>query len=106
MKNLYKTSRVVLAALVAGGALLTAGSAFAQADRIVVSAPGMVAPYAAPGLMPVGIQVNIGWHGGRYWDGHRYWAHDDWMRRHPHAYDPYRHGHRPPPPPPPPHRYY
>ncbi|HWT38091.1 MAG TPA: hypothetical protein VN289_17510 [Paraburkholderia sp.] len=92
MNAFKKTSRSIVAALIAGGALLGAGSAFAQ------HAPD----YAQPHMMPVGVQVNIGWHGDRYWDGHRYWAHDDWMRHHPHDHDPYHdHGHRPPPP-----RYY
>jgi hypothetical protein len=45
----------------------------------------------------VGVSINIGWHGDRYYDGHRYWAHDDWMRHHPHDYDPHHHDdHRPP----------
>ncbi|MEI6000696.1 hypothetical protein H3V53_26955 [Paraburkholderia bengalensis] len=99
MKALNKTSRSIVAALIAGGALLGAGSAFAQ------YAPVHTPPaYAQPHMMPVGVQVNIGWHGDRYWDGHRYWAHDEWMRHHPHDRDPYHdHGrdHRPPPP-----RYY
>ena len=96
MKTLNKTSRTILATLVAGGALLTAGSAFAQADRVVISAPGPVATYDQPRMIPVGVQIDIGWHGDRYWDGHRYWAHDDWMHHHPHDRDPYRHDdHRP-----------
>jgi hypothetical protein len=65
MKTLNKTSRTILAALVAGGALLTAGSAFAQADRVVISAPGPVATYDQPRMIPVGVQIDIGWHGDR-----------------------------------------
>ncbi|WP_186140423.1 hypothetical protein [Burkholderia gladioli] len=36
--------------------------------------------YVQPG---VAVDVNIGWHGDRYWDGRRYWARDDWNRAHP-----------------------
>ena len=53
MKTLNKTSRTILATLVAGAALLTAGSAFAQADRLVISAPGPVATYDQPRMIPV-----------------------------------------------------
>jgi hypothetical protein len=88
MNVLNKTSRKIIAVVVAGGALLGASSAFAQ-----------YAPtYGQPHMMPVGVQINVGWHGDRYYDGHRYWAHDDWMRHHPHDHDPYAHDHRPPPP--------
>jgi hypothetical protein len=98
MKTWNKTSRSILATLLAGGALLTASSAFAQADRVIISAPGPVVTYGQPQLIPVGVQIDIGWHGDRYWDGHRYWAHDDWMHRHPHDPDPRHHDdHRPPP---------
>lgn len=90
MKTWNTTSRSVLATLLAGGALLGASSAFAQ-DRMVISAPGPVVTYEQPQMMPVGVQIDIGWHGDRYWDGHRYWAHDDWMRNHPHDRDPHRH---------------
>jgi len=89
MNAIKKTSRTIVAALIAGGALLGASSAFAQ----------YVPVYGQPHMMPVGVQVNIGWHGDRYYDGHRYWAHDDWMRHHPHDRDPYHdRDHRPPPP--------
>jgi hypothetical protein len=98
MKTWNKTSRTVLATVVAGGALLSASSAFAQADRMVISAPGPVVTYGQPQMMPVGVQLDIGWHGDRYWDGRRYWAHDDWMHHHPHDPDPRHHDdHRPPP---------
>ncbi|MFL9876237.1 hypothetical protein [Paraburkholderia megapolitana] len=85
MKTRNRVSQTILAATLAGGALLAASSAFAQA--VVVEQPQM---------MPVGVQINIGWHGDRYWDGHRYWAHDEWMHRHPHDRDPRRdHDRRP-----------
>jgi hypothetical protein len=81
MKGLNKTSRTLIAALLAGGALLGATSAFAQ-----------TVVYGEPQMIPVGVSINIGWqHDGRYWDGHRYWAHDEYMHHHPHAHDPYRH---------------
>ena len=96
MKTWNKTSRSILATLLAGGALLGAGSAFAQSDRVVIEGgPGPVVygqpHYAQPEMVPVGVSINIGWHGDRYYDGHRYWAHDDWMRHHPHDYDPHHH---------------
>jgi hypothetical protein len=69
-------SRTVLAVLLACGAWMGAGAAFAQ---------------EAPPLIPVGVNITIGMHGDRYWDGHRYWAHDEWMRRHPHEHDPWHH---------------
>jgi hypothetical protein len=101
MKTFNKTSRSIIATLLAGGALLAAGSAFAQ-ERVIVEDHGPVA-YGQPHMMPVGVSINIGWHGDRYYDGHRYWAHDDWMRDHPHDHDPRHHDdHREPPPP---HRY-
>jgi hypothetical protein len=86
MKALNKTSRTLIATLIAGGALLGASSAFAQTV------------YGQPQMIPVvGVSINVGWQpDGRYWDGHHYYSHDDWMHRHPHAHDPY-HGHRPPP---------
>ena len=98
MKTFNKTSRSIIATLLAGGALLAAGSAFAQERVVVENGPGP-AVYSQPHMMPVGVSINIGWHGDRYYDGHRYWAHDDWMRHHPHDYDPHHHGddHRPPP---------
>lgn len=92
-----KVSRVVITALLAGGALIGASSAFAQYAPMHMPPP----TYAQPHMIPAGLHVSIGWHGDRYWDGHRYWRHDEWMRRHPHDRDPYRdHDHRPPP-----HRY-
>jgi len=95
MKTFNKTSRSILATLLAGSALLAASSAFAQERVIIDNGP---AAYGQPQMMPVGVSINIGWHGDRYYDGHRYWAHDDWMRHHPHDYDPHhRDDHRPPP---------
>ncbi len=91
MKTWNTTTRSILATLLAGGAMLGASSAFAQSDRMVISAPGPVVTYGQPQMMPVGVQVDIGWHGDRYYDGHRYWAHDDWMRHHPHDQDPHHH---------------
>lgn len=100
MKTFNRTSRSIIATLLAGGALLAAGSAFAQERGGAEHGPGP-AVYGQPHMTPVDVRVNIGWHGDRYYDGHRYWDHDDWMRHHPHDYDPYRHrdDHRPPPPP-------
>ena len=37
--------------------------------------------YAQPGVAVV--DVNVGWHGDRYWDGRRYWGRDEWNRSHP-----------------------
>jgi len=85
MKTANKKSHSLIAALLAGGALLGASSAFAQ------YAPDTAQTvYARPRLIPADVSINLGWHGDRYWDGHRYWDHDDWMRRHPHAHDPHR----------------
>ncbi|MGF6290781.1 hypothetical protein OKW34_001332 [Paraburkholderia youngii] len=102
MKTFGKASRSLIATLLVGGALVAAGSAFAQ-DRVIVEHRPAPVVYDQPHMMPAGVSINIGWHGDRYWDGHRYWAHDDWMRRHPRDYDPHHRGgdhddHRPPPP--------
>ena len=75
MKN-RKTPRVIIASLVAGGALVAAGSVMA-------------------------LNLSIGWQpDGRYWDGHSYYSQNDWMRHHPHDpgprhHGPARHGHGP-----------
>jgi hypothetical protein len=95
MKISNKTSRSIIATLLAGGALLAGGSAFAQDRVIIENGPGPVV-YGQPHFVPVGVSISIGWHGDRYYDGHRYWAHDDWMRRHPHDHDPRHDDHRPP----------
>ncbi|CAB3796539.1 hypothetical protein LMG28688_04334 [Paraburkholderia caffeinitolerans] len=98
----WKTpARVLAAALLAGGALMSASSAFAQ-----------YAPHnGEPHMVQVDTRVSIGWHENRYWDGHRYWERDEWMRHHPHdpgppgwhgdRHDTRYDDHRPPPPPPP-----
>lgn len=100
MKNWNKTARVVLATLATGGALLAAGSTFAQSSPYAL-ADGPAPQYSQAHMMPVGVSINIGWHGDRYYDGHRYWAHDEWMHRHPHDPGPqhwHDDDHRPPPP--------
>jgi len=86
MKRMMKISHSITAALIAGGALLAAGSASAQMVYRVAPQPA----YDAPHAIPVDVNVSIGWHGERYWDGHRYWEHDEWMRHHPHDRDPRR----------------
>lgn len=97
MKNLNRTTRTVIATLLAGGALLTAGSAFAQHDPMMMRDAPPAATYGQPHMIPVGVSINVGWHGDRYYDGHRYWQHDEWMRHHPHDPDPRHHDeHRPP----------
>ncbi|SIT45818.1 conserved exported hypothetical protein [Paraburkholderia ribeironis] len=88
MKTFNKTSRSVIATLLAGGALLAAGSAFAQ-ERVIIENGHGPAVYGQPHMTPV--SNDIGWHGDRYYDGHRYWEHDEWMRHHPHDRDPRRH---------------
>ncbi len=89
MKTSKKIPRILIATILAGSALAATGSAVAYERVIVSDGP---APYAQPEMVPVGVSINIGWHGDRYWDGHRYWAHDDWMRGHPHDRDPHNHG--------------
>ncbi|AXE95400.1 MULTISPECIES: hypothetical protein [Paraburkholderia] len=102
MKTFNKTSRSIIATLLAGGTLLAAGSAFAQERVVIGNGPAPVV-YGQPHMMPVGVSIDIGWHGDRYYDGRRYWDHDEWMRHHPRDYDPRHHGrddhndHRPPP---------
>ncbi len=88
MKICNTTSRSILATVVAAGALLATGTAFAQPGFVIGG--DAVVTYDQPQIIPVGLQISIGWHGNRYYDGHRYWAHDDWMRRHPHDRDPHR----------------
>ncbi len=99
MKALNRTSRTVIATVLAGGALLTGSAAFAQQDPMFVRGGPAVEAYGQPHMTPVDVSINIGWRGDRYYDGHRYWAHDEWMRRHPHDQDPrhyHDHEHRPP----------
>ncbi len=83
-------SRTAVAAVLATGACLVTGTAFAQEGP---------APYDQARLIPVAVTISIGMHGDRYWDGHRYWQRDEWMHGHPHDRDPWGHGpvRRPPP---------
>lgn len=77
--------RTLVAALIAGGALAGASSAFAQqATPFQLRADEAALQYGQPRMIPVDVQLSIGWHDNRYWDGHRYWEHDEWMRHHPH----------------------
>jgi hypothetical protein len=87
------TSRSILAALLTGGALLTASTAFAQVDNGMIHGPVPQQGYAQPHMVQADVVINLGWHGDRYWDGHRYWQRDEWMRHHPHDPGP----HHPPP---------
>ena len=101
-KNPTSTLRTVVAALLAGGALIGAANASAQEARpFALRADTAYAGYGDAHLMPVGVQLSIGWHDNRYWDGHRYWERDEWMHHHPHdAGPPHYRGHddhRPPP---------
>jgi hypothetical protein len=96
-----KTSRTIIAALLAGGALLTGTAAFAQdhqfnqVDSAMIHGPALGQQnYAQPHMMHTAVVINLGWHGDRYWDGHRYWQRDEWMSHHPHDSGP---AHRPPP---------
>jgi hypothetical protein len=83
------TSRSIIAALVAGGALLTGTTAFAQVDDGMVR--GYVPPqgYEQPHMVRTAVVISLGWHGDRYWDGRRYWPHDEWMHNHPHDRGPH-----------------
>lgn len=101
MKTWKTPVRALAAALIAGGALMGATSAFAQSGPYMLRADSQP-QYGEAHMVPVDVQLSIGWHDNRYWDGHRYWEHDEWMHRHPHDPGPQRwHGddHRPPPPP-------
>lgn len=78
--------RTLVGAVLAGGALIGAANASAQqAQPFMLHADTAEAGYGYGGahLMPVGVQLSIGWHDNRYWDGHRYWERDEWMRHHP-----------------------
>jgi hypothetical protein len=83
-----KTTRSMIAALVAGGALLTGTTAFAQ-DNGMIHGYVPQQGYEQPHMMRTAVVISLGWHGDRYWDGHRYWSHDDWMHDHPHDRDPH-----------------
>ncbi|VWB35229.1 lipoprotein [Burkholderia lata] len=85
MKPLTIATRRIMATLVAGGALAATSTAFAQGYGAPQPRYEERAP--APG---VGVSVEIGMHGDRYWDGHRYWERDEWQHRHPHDRDPWR----------------
>jgi hypothetical protein len=92
-----KTSRTIIAALLAGGALLTGTTAFAQVNQVdsaMIHGPALGQNYAQPHMMQTAVVINLGWHGDRYWDGHRYWQRDEWTRHHPHDAGP---AHRSPP---------
>ena len=58
MKTFNKTSRSIVATLLAGVALLAAGSAFAQERVVVENGPGP-AVYGQPHMMPVGVSSPI-----------------------------------------------
>jgi hypothetical protein len=101
MKNWKTPTRAIAAALIAGGALMGATSAFAQSAPFALRADSQP-QYGAPHMIQVDEHITIGWHDNRYWDGHRYWEHDEWMHHHPHDPGPPRwhdDDHRPPPPP-------
>ena len=84
-------SRTAVSAVLAAGAWLATGTAFAQEGPTL-------APYGQARLIPVDVRVSIGMHGGRYWDGRRYWQRDEWAHGHQHARDPWAHnGDRRPP---------
>ncbi len=85
MKPMTIAIRRMLATLVAGGALVAAGAAFAQV--YVAPPPRYEEPYPAPAPS---VSITLGMHGDRYWDGDRYWEHDEWRHRHPHGRDPWR----------------
>lgn len=97
--NLNTPARALVSALIAGGAMMGAVSAHAQTQPYMMRADAQAPVYGEAHLMPVGVQVSVGWHDNRYYDGHRYWEHDEWMRHHPHDPGPqhYRDD-RPPPP--------
>ena len=80
MKPMMKPTRSILKTLVAGTALVMAGSAFAQ---VYVAPPPPQPRYEGPAPAH-GVTIALGWHGERYWDGHRYWERDEWMHNHPH----------------------
>lgn len=103
MKKPTTALRTAVAALIAGGALIGAASVSAQeAHPFMLRADTSAPAYGDAHMMPVGVQLSIGWHDNRYWDGHRYWERDEWMHRHPHDQGPPhwrdRDDHRPPPP--------
>ncbi|HTH59030.1 MAG TPA: hypothetical protein VL689_02605 [Paraburkholderia sp.] len=101
-KNPTSALRALVGALIAGGALVGAANASAEQmePSYMLRAETNAPRYGDAHLMPVGVQLSIGWHDNRYWDGHRYWEHDEWMHHHPHDPGPPRYrdhdDHRPP----------
>jgi hypothetical protein len=81
-KNM-NTSRSIIAALVAGGALLTGSTAFAQVDNGMIQGYAPQQGYEQRHMVSTAVVISLGWHDDRYWDGHRYWSHDEWMHHHP-----------------------
>ena len=75
--------RTLVGALLAGGALIGAANASAQTHPFMLHADSAAPGYGGAHLMPVGVELSIGWHDNRYWDGHRYWERQEWMRHHP-----------------------
>ncbi|HTI17898.1 MAG TPA: hypothetical protein VL598_09560 [Trinickia sp.] len=82
MKARAIVSGAALAAVLASGVWLTAGTAVAQEAPVDYS-------LGHARLMPVELTINVGMHGDRYWDGHRYWSHDEWQHHYPHNRDPW-----------------
>ena len=74
MKTWKTPVRALAAALIAGGALMGATSAFAQSSPYMLRADSQL-QYGEAHMVPVDVQLSIGWHDNRYWDGHRYWQH-------------------------------
>ncbi|WP_257834945.1 hypothetical protein [Burkholderia glumae] len=80
------------ARLAAAGAVLTGCVAYPAGPAYGGGYSGYGGGYAAqPGYGQPGVavvDVNVGWHGDRYWDGRRYWGRDEWNRsRRPGGYD-------------------
>ncbi|WP_367277756.1 hypothetical protein [Paraburkholderia sp.] len=98
--NFWKTpARALVTAMIAGGALVGATSAFAQSGPYIPRADSHP-QYSEAHMIPVDVRMSIGWHDNRYWDGHRYWEHDEWMHHHPRdPGPPHRHDDRRMPPP-------
>ncbi|KVD80447.1 hypothetical protein [Burkholderia ubonensis] len=78
-------SHAALAAAMAGGVSLSAGTAIAQEGP----APGTYGQ--AHSIPAADVNITIGMHGDRYWDGHRYWRHEEWVHEHAREeHDPWR----------------
>ncbi|MCM2493128.1 hypothetical protein EFP18_23960 [Burkholderia glumae] len=83
---------VLLLPALAAGAVLTGCVAYPAGPAYGGGYSGYGGGYAAqPGYGQPGVavvDVNVGWHGDRYWDGRRYWGRDEWNRsRRPGGYD-------------------